>query len=592
MLKLALFLFFFLQYVFIQNIQAQIVVYTQFSPQKAVKDIFLGKGIAASNIQGKLASGALGKFVTKSNFLGIDSGIVLTTGQIHNLARPNVYPSITPGSKNQFAGDPDLNKLLANPKAQTLDAAILEFDFQATSDTLRFRYVFASEEYPELALSKVNVDGSPYNDVFGFFLSGPGIDGVVNLAHVPHTQQLVNTKTINRVHNSQYYRSNENSSMPAYTYLDFNGYTTVLVAQYYPLVPCQTYHIKIAIADVGNDETDSAIFLEAKSFSVTPIISLNAIGATQKNEQWCIHEGCHSGYFEIQSLQKNKKPQTFHLKLAGTAKLGHDYILTSIPSKDEEIIITLNPNTLYTRVEIIPLYVAGEQGKRSIVLKLNNNDCTSSIYSDTLWLLDTSPLKLQVEGAEKIEKGKATLLKAQVSGGSGLHSIHWGKNYTGENLKITFYSDTTLVVTVKDKCLKLPETTQKISVHLASPKQEEIPGPPDYLPLTLFFAPGETSIDAGAFPILENLAYFLKKNPQARIKITGYADSKGTNQFNLQLSLKRAQAVANFLYQKGARPQQMLLKGLGEEPQNQPSSPITHSPLSEAERRRVVIEWK
>ncbi|MBK7946535.1 MAG: choice-of-anchor L domain-containing protein [Flavobacteriales bacterium] len=42
---------------------------------------------------------------------------------------------------------------------------MLEFDFIPTGDTLRFRYVFGSEEYPNYTCGSVN-------DVFGFFLSG------------------------------------------------------------------------------------------------------------------------------------------------------------------------------------------------------------------------------------------------------------------------------------------------------------------------------------------------------------------------------------------------------------------------------------
>jgi len=63
---------------------------------------------------------------------------------------------------------PDLSVLAAG--FQTFDASILEFDFIPQSDTLKFNYIFGSEEYPEYV-------NSGYNDVFGFFISGPGIAG-------------------------------------------------------------------------------------------------------------------------------------------------------------------------------------------------------------------------------------------------------------------------------------------------------------------------------------------------------------------------------------------------------------------------------
>ena len=69
------------------------------------------------------------------------------------------------------------------------DAAVLEFDFVPTDDTVQFRYVFGSNEY----LTWIN---SMFNDVFGFFVSGPGItgpftspagfpNGSINIANVP-----------------------------------------------------------------------------------------------------------------------------------------------------------------------------------------------------------------------------------------------------------------------------------------------------------------------------------------------------------------------------------------------------------------------
>ena len=50
------------------------------------------------------------------------------------------------------------------------DLCVLGFDFIPESDTIVFNYSFGSEEYT----SWVNTQ---YNDVFGFFISGPGITG-------------------------------------------------------------------------------------------------------------------------------------------------------------------------------------------------------------------------------------------------------------------------------------------------------------------------------------------------------------------------------------------------------------------------------
>ncbi|MDP0953449.1 choice-of-anchor L domain-containing protein, partial [Klebsiella pneumoniae] len=76
----------------------------------------------------------------------------------------------------------------------TNDAAVLQFDFIPLGDTLKFDYVFASEEY------NVYVGGG-VNDVFAFLLSGPNPAGGnyvdANLALLPGTTTPVSINTVN-----------------------------------------------------------------------------------------------------------------------------------------------------------------------------------------------------------------------------------------------------------------------------------------------------------------------------------------------------------------------------------------------------------
>src|SRR4030095_438410 len=87
-----------------------------------------------------------------------------------------------------FPGDANLNALVT-PNL-TEDAVILEFDFVPIGDTIRFNYVFSSEEYPSFSCTQ-------YNDVFAFFISGPGITGLKNIALVPGTNIPVAINSIN-----------------------------------------------------------------------------------------------------------------------------------------------------------------------------------------------------------------------------------------------------------------------------------------------------------------------------------------------------------------------------------------------------------
>jgi hypothetical protein len=211
-------------------------------------DNILGSGISASNIQYTGANGASGIFTDgKASGLGMESGILLTSGQAKNAVGPNTKNDMS--SNNGTAGDSDLNGLI--PGYSTKDATVLEFDFTTTSGDLFFNFVFASEEYKEWV-------GSSYNDVFGFFLDG------VNIALLPDETTPVSINNVNHQKNSGYYNDN-NYTNPSFD-TEYDGFTTVLTAKALN-IGAGTHHIKLAIADAGDSSLDSGVFIEAGTFS-------------------------------------------------------------------------------------------------------------------------------------------------------------------------------------------------------------------------------------------------------------------------------------------------------------------------------------
>lgn len=127
-------------------------------------------------------------------------------------------------------------------------------------------FVFGSEEYPEW------VTGA-YNDGFGIFVSGPNPLGGnytnYNMARLPNGQ-LVSIDNVNSNFNSGYFNINNTGVM------QYDGYTDGLTAQL-SVIPCSTYHIKIIIADAGDEVFDSGIFLGAGSFSCsTPALAITS----------------------------------------------------------------------------------------------------------------------------------------------------------------------------------------------------------------------------------------------------------------------------------------------------------------------------
>ena len=273
-------LFFLLLFLNIHYVNAQIVINNNApydSPTWLVDNVLLGGGIVASNHSFEGDSVQIGWFNASQTNLGIDSGIVLATGDIYELD-PNAIPTF-PFLPN-LVTDPDLLGVANSVPpliGQTFtvssinDVAKLEFDFVPTSDTITFRYVFGSQEY-------FAWENTSYNDVFGFFLSGPGIsgpysapaihpNGSINLAIVPGSNPPlpITISSVNSVTpiNQQYFIDN---TLGLDTIASADGFTTVLTAV--AVVECgETYHIRLAIADGSDQALSSYVWLEAGSFT-------------------------------------------------------------------------------------------------------------------------------------------------------------------------------------------------------------------------------------------------------------------------------------------------------------------------------------
>ncbi len=235
------------------------------TPEELV-DALLGPDVTVSNVTYTGANRAAGTFSGGSGIIGFDSGIILSSGRIASVAGPNARDNTS--NRNFLPGDPDLNGLI--PGYATHDATVLEFDFECEAvNVIQFQYVFASEEYNEW------VDAI-FNDVFGFFLNGQ------NIALVPGGQGLA--VAINNVNcGNPYepfdpndppgsfcnlYRNNDLSDGGGAINTEMDGLTYVFVAT--SVVNPGVNHIKLAIADAGDEIYDSNVFIKAESFVCEP----------------------------------------------------------------------------------------------------------------------------------------------------------------------------------------------------------------------------------------------------------------------------------------------------------------------------------
>ena len=242
------------------ELKAQLNVDISYTPLDLVQNILVSQGVTVTNVQFTGNNSQKAYFSGNTN-IGFTDGILLTTGGATVAIGPNNAPNASISVNTP--GDADLEALV---NYTTFDASALEFDFIPTECMISFYYVFGSEEYPEFV-------GTQYNDVFAFLLTGPNPNGGMynkkNIALIPNTNLPVTINNVNNLSYSQYYVNNNNGQT-----IQFDGFTTPLQAIAY-VVPYQTYHIKLVIADASDNAYDSGVFLKGGSFSA-PSISATA----------------------------------------------------------------------------------------------------------------------------------------------------------------------------------------------------------------------------------------------------------------------------------------------------------------------------
>ncbi|MBR8827395.1 MAG: choice-of-anchor L domain-containing protein [Gomphosphaeria aponina SAG 52.96 = DSM 107014] len=234
---------------------AQAITITPNDDGEDLVNSILGEGInvVPGSVNYTGAAGASGTFVDGDSSIGIETGIIMTSGQAAAAVGPN--DSDQTSTPNGTAGDADLDDLVTQG---TNDAVVLEFDFESEGGDLFFEYVFASEEYNEFV-------NSSFNDVFAFFLDGE------NIALIPGTNTPVAINNVNggnpigtNATNPNLYNNNDPSD-PQFD-IEYDGFTDVFTASAEGL-DAGTHTIKLALADTADSALDSAVFIKGGSFT-------------------------------------------------------------------------------------------------------------------------------------------------------------------------------------------------------------------------------------------------------------------------------------------------------------------------------------
>lgn len=335
----ALFVLLFQNYIF-----SQLIIVNEPIAQNLAQKL-VGDGVTISNITFNGNPLMAGYFYNNGGTqLGMDSGIVMTSGRAKSNPGIGVDGPSTSLANTTWGlgGDGDLGA--ATGIANLRDACVLEFDFTPLGDSIQFKYVFSSEEY-------VPAFVCTFNDAFAFFISGPGITGLKNIALVPGTNIPVSIFNVNNVqnaagnfpcpNNTAYYRDNRSSN-----FFTHQGHTVELTAAE-KVIPCQTYHLKLVIADAGDTQYDSGVFLGAKSLTSNAISLSNQVSVDPRTGANYLAEGCTSGSIKIRRPTNDPVSLNVNLTYGGSAINGVDVVTlpTSviIPANDSMVVIPVIP---------------------------------------------------------------------------------------------------------------------------------------------------------------------------------------------------------------------------------------------------------
>jgi subtilisin-like proprotein convertase family protein len=367
---------------------AVLEVSTGISAEDLVRNILVGGDcFDISNVTFKGKSDQIGVFSNGASNIGFSSGAIIATGDCSIASGPNDQDSAS-GGYGESTPDSDLS--LMSGSSSNFDLADIEFDIIPTQTPLTFEYVFASEEYCEYV-------GTTFRDALGFFISGPGISGpysdsAQNIA-VLASGTPVTVNNVNHITNSGFYTNNtpasgnlcgqNSSSSPAVNEVQYDGFTKKLTAVA-SVIPCEQYHIKMKICDVGDGIFDSAVFLKGGDLGGGKNASVDWVVAGQTGLN-TVTEGSGTVELIFHRVGGNHNlPLAVSYQILGTATQSVDY--TGVPLAT--VIIPAGQSSLLFTVNILNDMIA--EGPEFISIKLLNA-CSCVNPLATLTILDPVP---------------------------------------------------------------------------------------------------------------------------------------------------------------------------------------------------------
>ena len=372
--------------------------YPNNNPIWLAQNIIAGQGmtvfspIGANGLPLSQPSGVqFGKFVSGNPNFGLDSGVVICTSDANDvvIGQSGSYTTYPTQSSSNFL--PGVLSQIGSASSNLYDLGRIAFSFFGNSDSIKLDYVFASREYTGFTCSS-------FNDVFGIFLVGPGINGApiynangtvnidtINLATIPGSNIPVAINTINQgfpsgsnpasnclnanpnyVQNSSYYNGNNSGSGGLNT--GYGGYTDVFKAK--AQITCGAlYSLWIEIGDISDGSFNSAVFIGSGNIMI-PKIDLNV--SFPSNDS-IIYEGCKSGQFIVSRSLMVSDTCIINFSYGGSAQNGVDY--SGLPSS-----ITLLPFQIADTFAINVLDDGISEATDTIMVYMNPVSSQCAVY--------------------------------------------------------------------------------------------------------------------------------------------------------------------------------------------------------------------
>lgn len=241
-----------------------------YTPVQIVEDILIGSACAnvsnitwkTGNTDGNNFANGIAYFEDGASDFEIQRGVILSTGEAYLSRGPNTS-ELSDGDE-AWTGDTQLRDYIhglgIDPDMEEhYNATVLEFDFVPLTDHISFPFIFASEEYGTYQCA--------FSDSFAFFLTNTETGETTNLAVLPGTEIPISVVTIRDDANDncdpanpEYYGQNNQFENAAEANINYNGQTVMLTAESDVAVNT-VYHIKLVIADRGDEQFDSAVFI-------------------------------------------------------------------------------------------------------------------------------------------------------------------------------------------------------------------------------------------------------------------------------------------------------------------------------------------